>query len=126
MLGPQHDAAARRMTQQAGTAAAVLCALIAAACCPLVLVMPLVIAAFITAEAVFAVLYWYRYLMLSYQPVKHRPLSHDPVSALQRTLQHLQLDNADIRSFLSIWFHGAPVSSIKRDNVKDLIAYAFW
>jgi hypothetical protein len=68
----------------------------------------------------------YRYLLLSYQPIKHRPLSHNPRAALQRTLQHLQQDGADIRTFLSIWFHGAPVDTITRGNVKDLIAYAFW
>jgi hypothetical protein len=68
----------------------------------------------------------YRYLLLSYQPIKHRPLSHDPISALQRTLQHLYDSGADIREYLSIWFHGAPVESIKRGNVRDLIAYAFW
>jgi hypothetical protein len=68
----------------------------------------------------------YRYLLLSYQPIKHRPLGHDPVAALSRTMQHLRRQRADMAAFLSIWFHGAPFEAIRRDNVKDLVAYAFW
>jgi hypothetical protein len=59
-------------------------------------------------------------------PTTHRPLSHDPVAAFNRTMAHLVRQDADIRSFLSIWFHGAPFASIKRGNVLDLLAYAFW
>eukprot|EP00879_Flechtneria_rotunda_P025127 GHRR01026686.1.p1 GENE.GHRR01026686.1~~GHRR01026686.1.p1 ORF type:complete len:484 (+),score=129.44 GHRR01026686.1:291-1742(+) len=125
-LGPHHKAVAYQMTNRAALAtiaAACIAVVIAVmASMPFILLLPV---AYGLSEAIFAIVYYYRYLLLSYQPVKHRPLSHDPWVAFNRAMEHLR-EYADIKHFLSIWFHGAPYEDIKRENVADLIAYAFW
>lgn len=32
----------------------------------------------------------------------------------------------DVRAFLSMWFHGAPFEQLRRGNVAELLAYAFF
>ena len=39
-------------------------------------------------------------------------------------LPHVQ--HVDIRAFVSGWFRGAPFEAIRRGNVEDLVAYAFF
>jgi hypothetical protein len=89
---------------------------------PVMLFIPIL---YPVVEVIFAVLYYYRYALLSYNPVKHRPLSHDPSAVFERVVEHLK-QFQDIRRFLSVWFRGAKFSEIKRDNVAEMIAYAFW
>jgi hypothetical protein len=60
------------------------------------------------------------------QPIKHKPrLSYDPLKQFAKVMQHVA-EYGNIRDFLSIWFHGAPLSQIRRGNVADLLAYAFF
>lgn len=73
----------------AGAVAACICVLVAVGLLfsmPLLLVLPV----YFAAELLFAIIWYYRYLLLSYQPVKYRPLSHDPISAFERAMAHLQ------------------------------------
>ncbi|WIA11764.1 hypothetical protein OEZ85_011858 [Tetradesmus obliquus] len=124
-LGTAHQQQAYNMTCSAALAVAVCLTLLAAAGVVASPLLALLAPVYFVAELLFAMIWYYRYLMLSYQPVKHRPLSHDPVSSFKKAMAHLKLF-ADIRHFLSIWFHGAPLEDIKRDNVADLLAYAFF
>lgn len=97
VLGQRHEALAYHMTFRAILAAVVtvvgITSLAMAASVPFTLIiLPL----YVVAELVFAIIYVYRYLLLSYQPIKHRPLSHDPRDAFERAMQHMQ-QFADIR-----------------------------
>lgn len=96
-LGQHHEAMAYHMTFRAVLAAAattvVLSVLGMAAGIPFALV---ILPIYVASELIFAVIYFYRYLLLSYQPIKHRPLSHDPRNAFERAMQHMQ-QFADIR-----------------------------
>jgi hypothetical protein len=91
------------MTCQAALAVAVCLTVLAAACVVSAPLLALLAPLYFVAELLFAMLWYYRYLMLSYQPVKHRPLSHDPVLTFEKAMAHLKLF-ADIRHFLSIWW----------------------
>jgi hypothetical protein len=102
-LGTNHQQQAYAMTCRAAVAVAVCLAVVAAACTVAAPVLALLAPLYFVAELLFAMIWYYRYLMLSYQPVKHRPLSHDPVSAFEKAMAHLKLF-ADIRHFLSIWW----------------------
>jgi hypothetical protein len=102
-LGTNHQQQAYAMTCRAALAVAVCLAVVAAACAVAAPVLALLAPLYFVAELLFAMIWYYRYLMLSYQPVKHRPLSHDPVSSFEKVMAHLKLF-ADIRHFLSIWW----------------------
>ena len=125
-LGPEHQRRCVRMTVRAAVAALattlVLSVGLTLALLPIMLFIPIL---YPIAELILAILYYYRYALLSYNPVKHRPLAHDPSAVFERVVDHLK-QFQDIRRFLSVWFRGAKFSEIKRDNVAEMIAYAFW
>jgi hypothetical protein len=58
VLGPEHDAQARRMTRAAATALVVAVAALMLVTAPLMLALPIILAVYVALEAVFAVLYW--------------------------------------------------------------------
>lgn len=102
-LGTAHQQQAYNMTCRAALAVAVCLTVLAAAGVVASPLLALLAPVYFVAELLFAMIWYYRYLMLSYQPVKHRPLSHDPVSSFKKAMAHLKLF-ADIRHFLSIWW----------------------
>lgn len=58
VLGPEHDALARRMTRAAAAAFLATIAVLVLVTAPLVLALPIILAIYLALEAVFAVLYW--------------------------------------------------------------------
>jgi hypothetical protein len=56
--GPQHDAQARHMTKASAVAVLCCCGVLGLLCAPFVLALPAVFVLYISAEVVFAVLYW--------------------------------------------------------------------
>jgi pimeloyl-ACP methyl ester carboxylesterase len=56
-------------------------------------------------------------------PRAHRPTPTHPTPPLQRLLD--LSDHISIEEFFEGWFHGAPIATIKRDNVEEFIAYGF-
>eukprot|EP00882_Tetradesmus_deserticola_P020953 GHRQ01022646.1.p1 GENE.GHRQ01022646.1~~GHRQ01022646.1.p1 ORF type:complete len:177 (+),score=33.39 GHRQ01022646.1:460-990(+) len=124
-LGTMHQQEAYAMTCSAALAVAMCLSVLAAACMAAAPLLVLLAPLYFVGELLFLMIWYYRYKLLSYQPLKHRPLSHDPVSSFEKAMAHLKV-SADIKHFLSIWFHGAAFEDIKRENVADLLAYAFF
>lgn len=58
VLGPEHDALARRLTRASAAALVVTVAVLVLVTAPLVLALPIILAIYLALEAVFAVLYW--------------------------------------------------------------------
>lgn len=125
-LGPGHQAAVYWMAAKAAGAATGVCILgatgLALASLPFLLVLPLL---YVISELVFAVIYYQKYAMLNFQPVKHRPATYDPQKSFDRAIHHLK-QYEDIKQYLSMWFCGAPFHEIRKGNVAEMVAYAFW
>lgn len=76
-------------------------------------------------EAAFVLVYWQKHKQVNQQPACHEPAGHDPKPVIKSFLRHLtQVESP--QDYLSPWFLGAPMASIKRGNVEEMFAYAFW
>ncbi|KAI8469722.1 MAG: Alpha/Beta hydrolase protein [Monoraphidium minutum] len=125
--------AARPLLWRAAAGAAAAAAAGAALCgaaLPLLLAAPLVYAA---AELAFLLVYAQKYQVLSGGPggAGQRPLDYCPSEFFEKATEHLKQARPrrgfeDVRSFLSLWFRGAPFSELRRGNVSELLAYAFF
>jgi hypothetical protein len=77
-------------------------------------------------EFVFAVYYYTKiWPFCQVVPEHHAPRDYDIDKTVHNFLRHLSRVR-DIKAFLSGWFQDAPFDSIYRDNVLELLSYAFW
>ncbi|MEW5314646.1 MAG: hypothetical protein WDW38_006123 [Sanguina aurantia] len=97
-------------------------------------------------EGVFYVFFLWRSAHLGAQPLRHEPEAHDSSASFKRFKALIMTEHAQgrgsrtqVRSptcpppstdqafaeYFSLWFLGAPFDSIKRQNVRELLAYGF-
>ena len=77
-------------------------------------------------ESAFAI-YYFTTIRPSCQlvPEHHAPRDYDIDKTVHNFLRHLSRVR-DMEAFLSGWFQDAPFEEIRRDNVLELLSYAFW
>lgn len=85
--------------------------------------IPVILEVWACAEMLFFVLiYWPRYYGLQKKATHPPPLSQGERRALFRKCNE---SVQDPQHYLSKWFRGAPVSEIRRENVKEWLCWAF-
>ncbi|CAD7697232.1 unnamed protein product [Ostreobium quekettii] len=80
-------------------------------------------------EIVFFVFHKFRYWRLNAQPDQYEPDGHDGWLHFCRFIRIVEASDKsmlDINSYISVWFRGAPIESIKSENVMDLLTYGFY
>ena len=76
----------------------------------------------------FAEVLFYLLVFLPRRAILQRPALHPPLAPRQRRRHLVDLCHKSGKNperYLSKWFGGAPLSEIKRDNLKDFYAWAF-
>ena len=76
------------------------------------------------AEAIFYVLVYIPKYRLFQRPAKHLPIQ--PKEERQKLFQKCCDNINDPEAYLSKWFLNAPLSSIRRDNVKEFFCWALF
>ncbi|PWW76907.1 hypothetical protein C7212DRAFT_279205 [Tuber magnatum] len=85
--------------------------------------LPIALEVYLFSEALFfTVVYIPRKLILQ-RPAQHPPLS--PRSGRRALFKKCIDETPDVGAYLSGWFHGAAVKTIKRENVREFLTWAF-
>jgi hypothetical protein len=77
------------------------------------------------AEIIFSIIYLHKLAILNVQPIKHEPENYDPERTFDKFIRQIK-QFEEVEQYLSLWFFGAEFSLIKRQNVEEFVAYAFW
>lgn len=77
------------------------------------------------AEVIFSIVYVHKLAILNVQPIKHEPDNYDPERTFDKFIRQIK-QFEEVEQYLSLWFFGADFSVIKRQNVEEFVAYAFW
>ncbi|RPB02856.1 hypothetical protein L873DRAFT_1672183 [Choiromyces venosus 120613-1] len=85
--------------------------------------LPLALSGYLFAEALFFTAVYIPRKLLLQKPAQHPPLTTraDRQSLFKKCID----ETPDVDAYLSGWFHGAPAASIKRENVREFLNWAF-
>ncbi|GBF95505.1 hypothetical protein Rsub_07855 [Raphidocelis subcapitata] len=111
-----------------GVAALLLAgALLAVGCAGALLALPRAWPVWLAAEAAFLLAWLARKRRIDRVPDQHHPPDHCAVELIERFTRSVPVISRHCESYdiIGMWFRGAPAGSIKRGNVRDLLAFGF-
>ncbi|KAG0635157.1 hypothetical protein HOY80DRAFT_1025266 [Tuber brumale] len=85
--------------------------------------LPIALEVYLFAEALFFTAVYIPRKLILQKPAQHPPLS--PRSGRQALFKKCIDETPDVDAYLSGWFHGAAVETIKRENVREFFSWAF-
>eukprot|EP00878_Enallax_costatus_P038634 GHUV01044020.1.p1 GENE.GHUV01044020.1~~GHUV01044020.1.p1 ORF type:complete len:508 (+),score=121.93 GHUV01044020.1:228-1751(+) len=86
------------------------------------------VALWVAVEFMFYIFFWrVRYAELNKQPTPHKPKAVKAMKTFERCLQYFrETPDLDTEMYYTGWFCGAKLEDIKRGNLEEFLAYAFW
>jgi hypothetical protein len=102
-------------------------ALALAAAAALLLLLPRAWPVWLAVEGLFLAIWYRRKRALDRVDTSAVPAGHCALAALGRFRDSVPVISRNYNSYdmVSMWFHGAPFEAIKRENVRELLAYGF-